>query len=188
MSKLVYTALTSLDGYIEDDSGNFDWAVPDAEVHEFVNSLEASVGTHLYGRRLYEIMASWQTLDEAAGVPPAEAAYAGIWRGMDKVVYSRTLTEIRTPRTQLERDFDADAIRNLKVVSDRDIGIGGPDLAQHAFRAGIVDELHLFLFPVVVGGGKPGLPKDVRLHLELLDEHRLANGVVHLHHRILGGG
>lgn len=183
MARLSYTALTSLDGYLEDADGRFDWARPDAEVHAFVNQLEGPVGTHLYGRRMYETMAVWQDMGDEPGLPAAEAAFAESWRGVDKVVYSRTLDDVWTPRTRLEQAFDPDAVRQLKETADRDLSIGGPDLAANAFRAGLVDEVHLFVFPIVVGGGKPGLPRDVRLELELVDEQRFASGVVHLHHR-----
>jgi dihydrofolate reductase len=183
MAKLIYTAITSLDGYIEDDTGRFDWAEPDAEVHSFVNDLERPVGTHLYGRRMYETMAVWQTVGDEPGLPAAEADFAEVWRALDKVVYSRTLDAVSTPRTRLEREFDPEAVRRMKETADRDISVSGPGLAQHAFRAGLVDETHLFVFPVVVGGGKPGLPRDVRVDLELLDERRFDNGVVHMHHR-----
>jgi dihydrofolate reductase len=182
MAKLIYTAITSLDGYIEDDTGRFDWAEPDAEVHSFVNDLERPVGTHLYGRRMYETMAVWQTVGDEPGLPAAEADFAEVWRALDKVVYSRTLDAVSTPRTRLEREFDPEAVRRMKETADRDISVSGPGLAQHAFRAGLVDETHLFVFPVVVGGGKPGLPRDVRVDLELLDERRFGNGVVHMHH------
>ncbi len=183
MAKLIYTAITSLDGYIEDDEGRFDWAVPDAEVHSFVNDLERPIGTHLYGRRMYETMAVWQTVGDEPGLPAVEADFAEVWRALDKVVYSRTLDAVSTPRTRLEREFDPDAVRRTKAATDRDISVSGPGLAQHAFRAGLVDEIHLFVFPVVVGGGKPGLPRDVRVDLELLDQQRFGNGVVHLHYR-----
>jgi dihydrofolate reductase len=183
MATLIYTAITSLDGYIEDDKGRFDWAEPDAEVHSFVNDLERPVGTHLYGRRMYETMAVWQTVGDEPGLPAAEADFAEVWRALDKVVYSRTLDAVSTPRTRLEREFDPEAVRRMKETADRDISVSGPGLAQHAFRAGLVDEIHLFVFPVVVGGGKPGLPRDVRVDLELLDERRFDNGVVHMHHR-----
>jgi dihydrofolate reductase len=177
----------SLDGFLEDEEGRFDWAMPDAEVHEFANELEATVGTHLYGRRMYETMAVWQTVGEGPDVSDVEARYAEVWRGLDKVVYSRTLEAVRTPRTTLERSFDPEAVRLLKETADGDISVSGPDLAQHAFRAGLVDEVHLFAFPVVVGGGKPALPRDIRLELDLLDERRFGNGVVHLHHRARSG-
>lgn len=183
MSKLIYAALMSLDGYIEDADGGFAWAEPDAEVHEFANDLERDIGTHLYGRRMYETMAVWQSVGDAPDVHPAESAYAEVWRGLDKVVYSRTLDEVWTPRTRLDRTFDPDAVRRMKEDADRDISVSGPGLAQHAFRAGLVDEVHLFVFPVVVGGGKPGLPQDVHLELELVDQRRFGSGVVHLHHR-----
>ena len=183
MAKLIYMAITSLDGYIEDEEGRFDWAAPDAEVHAFVNDLERPVGTHLYGRGMYETMAVWQTMGDEPGLPAAEVDFAELWRAMDKVVYSRTLDAVSTPRTRLEREFDPEAVRRMKEAADRDISVGGPGLAQHAFRAGLVDEVHLFVSPVVVGGGKPGLPRDVRVELELLDERRFGNGVVHMHHR-----
>jgi dihydrofolate reductase len=183
MAKLIYAAITSLDGYIEDQKGRFDWAVPDAEVHAFVNDLEGPIGTHLYGRRMYETMAVWQTVGDGPEVPAAEADFGNVWRTLDKIVYSRTLDAVSTPRTRLEREFDPEAVRRMKETADGDISISGPGLGQHAFRAGLVDELHLFVFPVVVGGGKPGLPRDLRVDLELLDERRFANGVVHMHHR-----
>ncbi len=185
MAKLIYTAITSLDGYIEDEKGSFDWAAPDAEVHTFLNDLERPIGTHLYGRRMYETMAVWQTVGDEPGVHAAEADYAEVWRALDKVVYSRTLDAVSTPRTRLEREFDPEAVRRMKEAADGDISVSGPGLAQHAFRAGLVDEVHLFVFPVVVGGGKPGLPRDVRIDLELLNERRFGNGVVHMHHRTL---
>jgi dihydrofolate reductase len=183
MAKLIYAALTSLDGYVADEDGNFDWAKPSEEVHVFVNDLERPVGTHLYGRRLYEVMAYWETADTVADQPPFVRDYAKIWKAAEKIVYSRTLAEVSSARTCIEREFDIDAIRQLKATADRDISVGGPDLAAQAIKAGLVDELHLFLAPVVVGGGKRSLPDDVRLELELLDERRFANGVVHLHYR-----
>jgi dihydrofolate reductase len=184
MGKLIYAALASLDGYIEDVDGGFGWAAPDAEVHEFVNELERGTGTALYGRRMYETMAVWQTMGAEPDDHPAEVAYAELWRGMDKVVFSSTLDDVWTPRTRLERAFDPDAVRQMKADADRDLSVSGPGIAQHAFRAGLVDEVHLFLSPVVVGGGKAALPADVRLDLELVDERRFGNGVVHLHHRV----
>lgn len=182
MAKLIYTAITSLDGYIEDEEGRFDWAAPDGEVHAFVNDLERRVGTHLYGRRTYETMAVWQTIGDEPGLPTAEADFAEVWRALDKVVYSRTLDAVWTPRTRLEGEFDPETVRRMKE-GDRDISVSGPGLAQHAFRAGLVDEVHLLVFPVVVGSGKPGLPRDIRVDLELVDERRFGNGVVHMHHR-----
>ena len=183
MAKLIYSALTSLDGYVADEDGNFDWAKPSEEVHVFVNDLERPVGTHLYGRRMYEVMAYWETADTVADQPPFIRDYAEIWKAAEKIVYSRTLAEVSSARTRIEREFDIDAVRQLKATADRDISVGGPDLAAQAIKAGLVDELHLFLAPVVIGGGKRSLPDDVRLELELLDERRFANGVVHLHHR-----
>jgi dihydrofolate reductase len=186
MAKLIYTALTSLDGYIEDEEGRFDWAMPDAEVHTFVNDLSRSIGTELYGRRMYEVMATWQTMGTEPGLTGDDAIehdFAEQWRAHDKIVYSRTLDAVTTPRTRLERAFEPDAVRALKESAGADLAISGPGLAGHAFGAGLVDEVHLFVFPVVVGGGKPTLPRDLRLNLELVDERRFANGVVHLHHR-----
>ena len=183
MARLIYSALTSLDGYVADEDGNFDWAKPSEEVHVFVNDLERRVGTHLYGRRMYEVMAYWETADTTGDQPPFFRDYAEIWKAAEKIVYSRTLAEVSSARTRIEREFDIDAIRQLKATADSDISVGGPDLAAQAIEAGLVDELHLFLAPVVVGGGKPSLPDKVRLELELLDERRFANGVVHLHYR-----
>ena len=180
MAKLTYTAITSLDGYIEDEGGGFDWAMPDPEVHAFVNDLERSVGTYLYGRRMYETMAVWQGIGDEPGVAAEEVDFAEVWRAADKVVYSRTLAGVSTPRTRLEREFDPEAVRRMKDAADRDLNVSGPDLATHAFRAGLVDEVHLFVFPVVVGGGKPGLPRGIRVDLGLLDERRFGNGAVHL--------
>lgn len=183
MATLIYAAITSLDGFIEDPDGRFDWAEPDPEVHAFINELEAPIGTHLYGRRMYETMAVWQTIGDEPGISAAEAAYAEMWRSLDKVVYSRTLDAVSTPRTRLERELDPDAVRRLVAAADHDVSISGPDLAQHAFAAGLIDEVHLFVYPLVVGGGKPGLPRGIRTDLELVDERRFASGVVHLHHR-----
>jgi dihydrofolate reductase len=183
VAKLIYSALTSLDGYVADEDGNFNWARPSEEVHVFVNDLERPVGTHLYGRRMYEVMAYWETAGNAADEPPFIRDYAKIWQAADKVVYSKTLAEVSSARTRIERDFDGDAVRQLKATADRDISVGGPSLAAQAIKAGLVDELHLFLAPVVVGGGKQSLPDDVRLELELLEERRFANGVVHVHYR-----
>ena len=183
MAKLIYSALTSLDGYVADEDGNFDWAKPSEEVHVFVNDLERPVGTYLFGRRMYEVMAYWETADTVADQPPVVRDYAKIWQTAEKIVYSRTLSEVSSANTRIEREFDIDAVRQLKATADRDIGVGGPDLAAQAIEAGLVDELHLFLSPVVVGGGKPSLPDKVRLELELLDERRFANSVVHLHYR-----
>jgi dihydrofolate reductase len=185
MGKLIYSAIASLDGYIADEHGNFDWAAPDEEVHAFVNELERPVGTYLYGRRMYEVMVFWETM-EASGAPTVEQDFAGIWRAADKVVYSTTLETVSSERTRIERSFEPDEIRRLKAESSRDISIGGPHLAAEALRAGLVDECHLFLCPFLVGGGTASLPDGVRLRLELLHERRFANGVVHLHYRVNG--
>jgi len=184
MARLIYSAIASLDGYVADEDGRFDWAAPDEEVHAFVNDLERPVGTYLYGRRMYGVMAFWETADTTAGDSTAVRDYAEIWRAADKIVYSRTLEAVTTARTRIERDFDPDAVRELKASADRDLTVGGPTLAAAAFRAGLVDELHLFLAPVAVGGGTRALPDGVRLDLELVDEHRFAGGVVHVHHRV----
>ena len=182
-AKLIYSAITSLDGYVADEEGNFDWAEPDEEVHTFVNDLTRPVGTYLYGRRLYEVMLAWETMP-LADEPPFIRDYAEIWRAADKVVYSKTLETVSSARTRIERDFDPEAVRQLKAPAGRDLTVGGPDLAAHAFKAGLVDELHLFVAPIVVGGGKQALPDNVRLELELLDERRFASGMVYLRYRI----
>jgi dihydrofolate reductase len=184
MGRLVYSAITSLDGYVADEHGSFDWAAPDEEVHAFVNDLERGVGTYLYGRRMYDVMASWETASTAPDQPAVMRDYAEIWRAADKVVHSRTLEQVSTARTRLVREFDAEAVRRLKAEATTDLSVGGPELAGHALRAGLVDELHLFLSPVVVGGGTPALPAGLRLGLELLAERRFGNGVVHLHHAV----
>ena len=181
MAKLIYSAITSLDGYVADKDGNFDWAAPDEEVHIFVNDLERPVGTYLYGRRMYEVMAYWETAS-LADQPQFVQDFAEIWRAADKVVYSKTLETVSSARTRIERDFDPEAVRQMKARAVRDISVGGPDLAAHAIRAGLVDEWHLFLTPIVVGGGKQSLPNDVRVTLQLVDERRFGIGVVHLHY------
>jgi dihydrofolate reductase len=183
MAKLIYSAITSLDGYIADEDGNFDWAAPDQEVHTFVNDLERPVGTYLYGRRMYEVMVAWETAHTFADQRPVMQDFAKIWQAADKVVYSRTLAAVSSAKTRIERDFDPEAVRQLKASAGRDLSVGGPDLAAQAIRAGLVDEWHLFLTPFVVGGGNRSLPDNVRLKLELLDERRFGNGVVYLHYR-----
>jgi dihydrofolate reductase len=183
MAKLIYSAITSLDGYVADKNGNFDWAAPDEEVHRFVNDLERPIGTYLYGRRIYETMVYWETAHTLPDQPPFIQDFAGIWQAADKIVYSRTLETVSSARTQIERDFDAEAVRQMKASAERDISVGGPDLAGQAIKAGLVDEYHLFLTPVIVGGGKQSLPDNVRQELELLDERRFGSGVVHLHYR-----
>jgi dihydrofolate reductase len=183
VAKLIYSAITSLDGYIEDENGNFDWAEPDEEVHRFINDLVRPVGTYLYGRRMYETMVGWETDPALAEQSQVMRGFAEIWQAADKVVYSTTLEAASTARTRIEREFDPEAVRQMKAPAARDLAVGGPELAAHAFKAGLVDECHLFLTPIVVGGGKQSLPDDVRLELELLDERRFGNGVVHLHYR-----
>ena len=183
MAKLIYSMLASLDGYVEDLSGNFDWAAPDAEVHAFVNELERSVGTHLYGRRMYETMRFWEHPPELESAPAHIQEYAAVWQAADKVVYSRTLQEVSSTRTRIEREFDADAVRRLKAEAAGDVSVGGPGLAGEAIAAGLVDEYHLFFVPVLVGGGKRALPDDVRADLELVDEQRFGNGTVYLRYR-----
>jgi dihydrofolate reductase len=186
VAKLIYGAITSLDGYVADAAGNFDWAEPDEELHAFVNDIERRAGTYLYGRRMYEVMAVWETMHTVPDQHPVALDYAALWQAADKVVYSTTLDSVTTERTRLERTFDPDAIRAMKEAAARDITIGGAELAGHAFKAGLIDECHLFLSPIVIGGGKPSLPDDVVVPLELEDVRRFGNGVVHLHHRVRG--
>ena len=183
MAKLIYSAITSLDGYIADEDGNFDWAVPDEEVHTFVNDLERPVGTYLYGRRMYEVMVGWETAHTLADQPPVMQDFAEIWQAAEKIVYSRTLETVSSARTRIERDFDAEAVRQVKAAAGRDITVGGPNLAAEAFRAGLVDECHLFIAPIVVRGGTRSFPDSVRVELELLDERRFGRGMVHLRYR-----
>jgi dihydrofolate reductase len=181
MASLTYLAIASHDGYVEDEQGKFDWAALDEEVHAFVNDLERPVGTHLYGRRMYQTMVYWETHHGRGAV---SRDYAEIWRAAEKVVYSRTLRAVSSERTRIERDFDAAAIWRMKETSRSDIAIGGAELAGQAIAEGLVDECHLFVGPVLVGGGKPALPAGVHTQLELLDERRFHNGVVHLHYRL----
>ncbi len=180
MAKLIYSAIASLDGYVADPAGHFDWAAPDVEVHAFVNDLERAIGTHLYGRRMYEVLLAWETMPTGPDQMPVVRDFAQIWRAADKIVYSTTLQTVSSARTRIERRFDPDAVRHLKASAERDIEVGGPTLAATAIRAGLVDELHLFLTPIVVGGGTAALPSDVRVPLDLVDERRFANGVVYL--------
>jgi dihydrofolate reductase len=180
MAKLIYTAITSLDGYVADEDGNFDWSEPDEDVHSFVNELERPIGTYLLGRRLYDVMVAWETIDDEH---PQMKDYAEIWRAADKIVFSRSLESVSSERTRIERTFDPDVIRRMKAKAERDISVGGPDLAGQTIQAGLVDEIRLFVSPVVVGGGTRALPDDVRLDLELLDERRFDNGVVYLRYR-----
>jgi dihydrofolate reductase len=192
MAKLIYMVNASLDGYIEGPDGKFDWSEPDEEVHAFINDLARPVGTYLYGRRIYEVMSVWESDDMLEGAyaeqgvetSPATRDYAGIWRAAEKVVYSRTLEEVTTERTQLKREFDPEAVRGLKASAGADLAIAGAELAAQAFRAGLVEELHLIVAPVAVGGGKRALPDGLRIDLELTDEHRFASGTVYLGYRL----
>jgi len=187
-AKLIYSANTSLDGYVADKDGRFDWSRPDAEVHTFINDIERPIGLYLYGRWMYEVLVAWETMLDSPDQPPYIQDYARIWRAADKVVYSRTLAEISSANTRIAASFDPEGIRQLKAIADRDISVGGPELAAEAFKAGLVDEIHLFLSPVVIGGGKRALPDRVRLDLELVAERRFGNGVVHLHYRSADSG
>ena len=184
MARLIYSGITSLDGYVADADGSFSWSMPDQEVHTFVNDLERPVGTYLYGRRMYEVMVFWESAHQVADQPAFVQDFTGIWQAADKVVYSTTLEKPSSARTRIERRFDAESVRQLKASSGRDISVGGPALAAQALGAGLVDECHLFLTPVVVGGGTSFLPDHLRLELDLLDERRFGNGVVHLHYAI----
>jgi len=184
MPKLIYVAIASLDGYVEDEAGSFDWAAPDGEVHAFVNDLVRPIGTYLYGRRMYETMVFWETVSTGTDQPVVSRDFAEIWRAAEKVVYSRSLETVSSAKTRIEPDLDPDAVRRLKETAKADITIGGADLAGQALALGLVDECHLFLGPIVVGGGKHALPAKLRAQLELLDERRFLNGVVHLRYRV----
>ena len=187
MAKLIYTAMASLDGYTNDRNGNFDWAMPDDEVHAFANDLEQGVGTHLYGRRLYETMKVWEEFYGRPDLIKVVRDYADAWHQIDKVVYSRTLEETATARTRIEHDFDPEAVRGLKATAAHNISVGGANLAGQALAAGLVDEIHLLLFPVLVGGGTRALPENLSTSLELLDQRKFGNGVVHLHYAVQNG-
>jgi dihydrofolate reductase len=183
MAKLIYSAIASLDGYIADEDGKFDWAEPDEEVHAFVNDLSRPVGTFLLGRRMYDVLLAWENL-QLADQPPVIRDFAEIWRAADKIVYSRTLETPSSARTRIERDFDPEAVRQLKASAARDLAVSGPELAAQAFESGLVDECHLVLAPIVVGGGTQALPDNVRLELELLEARRFGNGMAYLGYRI----
>ncbi len=183
MAKLIYAAIASLDGYVADADGRFDWAAPDEQVHRFANELERPIGTHLYGRRMYEVMVAWERM---ADPDPVMRDFAEIWRAAEKVVYSTTLEQASSARTRIERAFDPDAVRALKAAAERDVAVGGPELAGQALAAGLVDELHLLVTPVVIGGGTRALPDGVRVALELQDERRFDNGVVYLRYATAG--
>jgi dihydrofolate reductase len=184
MAKLIYVANVSLDGYIEDSQGSFEWTEPSDEYFSFITDLVRPVGTYLYGRRMYETMAVWETDPTLAARSELRADFATIWQAADKVVYSTTLQEVETANTRLERRFNPDSVRDMKTSAKADCTVGGPTVAAHAFKAGLVDECHLFIWPVLLGGGKPGLPSGLRARLELLDERQLGNGVVYLRHRV----
>lgn len=184
MAKLIYSAITSLDGYTADEEGNFGWAQPDEEVHAFANDLERPVGTHLYGRRMYETMASWETDSSLAASSPTTRDYAEIWQAAEKIVYSRTLDTPSTSRTRIEREFDPAAVRQLKESAATDLSIGGPELAAHALAAGLVDECLIFVAPALVGAGNRCWPNRIRLRLETLEERRFGNGMVFVRYRI----
>jgi dihydrofolate reductase len=184
MAKLIYSAITSLDGYVEDRQGDFGWGAPDREVLAFINDLERPIGTYLYGRRMYETMAFWETAPTGSDQPAEMRDFAEIWRAAEKIVFSRTLQEPSSERTRIESAFEPAAIGRLKESAARDITVGGAELAGNAMAAGLVDECHLFLSPVIVGGGKPALPDGDRAQLELLAERSFGSGVVHLHYRI----
>jgi len=188
MAKLIYISNVTLDGYIEDDHGRFDWTEPDDDYFAFITGLVRPVGTYLYGRRLYESMAVWETNSSLASQSELWADFANVWQAAEKVVYSTTLDAVPTARTTLERTFDPDSVRDMKASATSDLTVGGANLAAHAFRAGLVDECHLFVCPVLVGGGKPGLPSGVRAALELLDERRFGNGEVYVRYRVLPTG
>ncbi len=183
MAKLIYFAICSLDGYVADKDGNFSWARPDDELHSFINDIERPIGTYLLGRRMYETMVFWETAEVTPDQCEPASDYAGIWRAAEKVVFSRSLDQVSSAKTRIERDFDAESIRRLKAEADSDISIGGPELAGEAIRAGLVDEYHLWINPIVVGGGNAALPSDARVELELLEQRRFDSGVIHLHYR-----
>ena len=184
MGQLVYSAITSLDGYIEDREGSFTWGMPDDDVHSFINNLERSIGTYLYGRKIYEVMKSWEPLFGQPDQTRVARDYAAIWHMAQKVVFSRTLEKADTARTRMERSFDPEAIRAMKAHAEEDLSIGGAELAAAAFDAGLVDQIHRFLSPIVTGGGKAAMPNVPATRLELLDQHVFGNGVVHLHYRV----
>jgi dihydrofolate reductase len=185
MVDLIYSAIASLDGYIADSNGNFDWAAPDDEVHAFVNDLERTIGTFLYGRRMFEVMAFWDARGLLADNSAVIRDFAEIWQAADKIVYSTTLQTVSTARTRVERDFDLESIRRMKAAARSDITVGGAGLAALAIRLGLVDELQLFLHPIIVGGGTRALPDNASVKLELQDERRFANGVVYLKYRTM---
>jgi dihydrofolate reductase len=184
VARLIYSAIASLDGYVADEDGNFEWAAPDEEVHAFVNELERPVGTYLYGRRMYEVMTFWETVDTGPEQAPVMRDFAEIWRGAEKIVYSRTLDAASSAVTRIEREFDPEAVGELVAAASQDIGVGGAELAAEAFRGRLVDECQLFVAPVVVGAGKRALPEGVFARLELLDHRRFKSGFVYLRYSV----
>jgi len=182
VAKLIYAAIMSLDGYIADEAGKFDWAVPDDEVHTFINDLTRPIGTYLFGRRLYEVMVAWEAIKPHSHVPPYILNYSKIWQAADKIVYSKSLESVSSSKTRIERDFNPKNIQKMKETSERDLSVGGSTLAAQAIQAGLVDECHFFITPIVIGSGKRFLPANVQLKLQLLDECRFGNGMAHLHY------
>jgi dihydrofolate reductase len=185
MARLIYSMITSLDGYVADEDGNFDWAEPDEEVHSFINELERAVGTHLLGRRMYEVLSVWDTLP-LTDQPAYIQDFAEAWRAADKIVYSRTLPSLSSPNAVLEREFDAEAVRRIKAEAERDLAVGGPELAGQAVKAGLADDVHLFVVPFLAGGGHHVLPASIRLPLELLSERRFGNGTIYAAYHVKG--
>jgi dihydrofolate reductase len=185
VANLIYSAIASLDGYIADANGNFDWAMPDEEVHAFINDLERPIGTYLYGRRMYETMVAWEHPETFVEQHPVMQDYAKLWKAAEKIVYSHTLEHVSSARTRIERELDVEGVRRLKATAQRDISVGGAELAGQAIEAGLVDECRLFLTPVIVGGGTRALPSDVRVQLELIEERRFGNGMVYVRHRLV---
>lgn len=183
MANLIYSAITSLDGYIEDNQGGIEWSAPDDEVHSFINDLERPIGVYLYGRRMYETMVYWETAGTSTELSPVSREFAHIWRAAEKIVYSRTLRGATSERTRIEPELDFDAIRRLKETSESDISVGGAELAGQVMAAGLVDEIHLFIAPTIIGGGKRALLSNVRSSLCLVGEHRFQSGVVYVHYR-----
>jgi dihydrofolate reductase len=186
MAKLIYSMITTLDGYVADEHGGFDWAAPDEEVHRFVNDLQRPIGTYLLGRRMYDVMLYWEDATAFAGEPGFVRDFATVWQAADKIVYSRTLEQATSAKTRIQREFDPEAVRRLKAQAERDMAVAGPELAAQALRAGLVDELQLLVAPVVIGGGKQALPDGVPLRLELLDQRRFGSGMTYLRYGITG--
>jgi len=183
MASLIYSTIMSLDGYVADAQGNFDWAEPDEQVHSLINDLQRSIGTYLLGRKMYEVLIAWDNADALANAPTYMQDFAKMWQAVDKVIYSQTLDSVSSARARIERNFDPRAVQQMKIQVDADISVGGPSLADHAFKAGLVDECHFFVAPVVIGGGTQALPNNVRLPLRLLDERRFESGMVYLRYR-----